>query len=157
NGDNSSPQQLQKVDLQALGTSAQGTNLRLTAHPGPRGGNGLVNVGFLEAAGVDLQEVVVQGDLGRIHAGDDDLATPGLASLAVDSLGRFGTATQPADGSLTSVIQGQLGLLLVRHDVTAATIAVAGQIGNARIGGSLIGGSEPNSGALVSTGDMGPV
>ncbi len=48
NGDNSAAQQLQRVDLTQLGAAAVGgANITITAKPGANGGDGLVNVGFI--------------------------------------------------------------------------------------------------------------
>src|SRR5262249_60010669 len=66
---NATPQQLQTIDL--TGVAAQGISLAVTASPSAtHGRDGLVNVGYLNATGIDLGAVRVGGDLGRIDAGD---------------------------------------------------------------------------------------
>src|SRR5438552_19013577 len=52
NGSNSTPQQLQRIDLTPLGAAAAGASLSITAHQSSTGGNSLVNVGFINAGGI---------------------------------------------------------------------------------------------------------
>ncbi len=150
--------QLQLLDL----TPAifNNTNITFTVIPGLVG-NGLANVGYINSTGHDLGNVTVKGDLGQIDAGDATTATMGLNVLSVRSLGRLGTDTQAAGGSLQSDILGKLGSLNVAADVKDAFVSVtgglAGTIGSIIIGGSLIGGSATNSGKISSSGDMGAV
>src|SRR3954467_5559797 len=59
--------QLQTLDL--TDPSFQGAAITISAVKAP-GGDGLVNVGFINATGVDLKSVIVKGDLGQIDAGD---------------------------------------------------------------------------------------
>ena len=66
-------------------------------------GDGLAHIGAINAAGVDLGTVLISGDLGRIDAGDADLATAGVDFLKVRSLGRFGVTTQAAAAMTTTV------------------------------------------------------
>src|SRR5437868_2379765 len=80
----------------------------------------------------------------------------GLAAQTVQSLGRVGTNTQAAGGSLTSNISGTLGTLTVRSDIVGATLnANGGNLGAVNVGGSLIGGPSIGSGVINSTGNMG--
>jgi hypothetical protein len=50
---------------------------------GMKDGNRRVDVGFIDATGVDLRTVIVAGDLGQIDCGDGDPLLPGLKSLSV--------------------------------------------------------------------------
>ena len=50
-------------------------------------GDGLANVGFLDASGVTLNKVNVAGDVGKINAG-------GAKTLTFNSFGALGTSTQ---------------------------------------------------------------
>jgi len=151
----SGPQQLQLLDLIALvGPPANGLSVTITAVPAAAGSDGLVNVGFIEAAGLNLGTVTVHGDLGRIDAG-------GLVALTVHSLGQFGTSTQGSPSSLESDIFGKLGTLRVATDINGAFVNVeggtAGSIGSVSVGGSLIGGASTSSGSIQCTGTMGQV
>jgi hypothetical protein len=158
-------EQLQQLDLHDQPAFA-GAKLTITAKPAA-GGDGFVNVGAIIArdfgggVGIDLGAVTVQGDLGRITAGDSTTATRGLKALAVQSLGHLGTATQAAGGSLESDILGALGSLQVNANIEGALVFVQGgadgQIGKVTIGGSLIGGDGVGSGEIFALGDLGPV
>src|SRR5262245_20232544 len=87
---NLAKQQLWNIDLNSLGGAAVGTAITVTATRSlVTGGNGLANVGRINATGIDLGAVVVDGDLGRIEAGDATPTTSSLTSLFVQSMGRF--------------------------------------------------------------------
>ncbi len=62
-------QQLQLIDWSNDGTEFAGATPTITAARSAAGGDGLVNVGRINATGIDLLNVVVDGDLGRIQAG----------------------------------------------------------------------------------------
>jgi hypothetical protein len=126
--------------------------------------DGLVNVGWINATGIDLGAVNVKGDLGVIWAGAANTTTPALASLTVQSLGRFGTTTgapSNTNGTLESDITGPLGALHVKNDVVGAFVNVSGlnngTIGTVTIGGSLLGGPTTNSGLIESVVAIGPI
>ncbi|MEA3209932.1 MAG: hypothetical protein QOE70_2989 [Chthoniobacter sp.] len=130
--------------------------------PAGGSGTGRANVGHLEAHGLDLGTVRIGGDLGQIDAGDANVATPGLKTLDVKSIGAFGTTTQPAGTSfpLHSEIAGKLGALKVATvfkgwvDVTGGT---QGGIGSVFVGGNLDGRDAPLTGFIRAGGDIGPV
>jgi hypothetical protein len=150
--------QLQLLDLS--GGGFDGANLTFSVAKA-FGGDGLANVGYINSTGHDLGIVRIKGDLGQIDAGDATFATPGLKALIARSLGRLGTDTQGGGGSLQSDIAGALGALVVVGDVKEAFVRVVGgldgKIGAIIIGGSLIGGSNDDSGEIFSSGDMGAV
>jgi hypothetical protein len=50
-------------------------------------GDGLVNVGKINAAGNDLERVFVPGDLGEIDAGDGNAVSPAIRAFTVYSMG----------------------------------------------------------------------
>jgi hypothetical protein len=120
-------------------------------------GDGLVNVGFIDSTGHDLGHVIVDGDLGRINAGNSVPPIPALLSLNVRSMGRFGTDTQTGAASVFSQIRGALGRLVVKGDITGMSVIadtnadVDATIGSISIGGSLI------DGRVSSSSHMGPV
>jgi hypothetical protein len=155
---------LQIIDFSANAVFAA-TTLTITAKRGATGGDGFVNVGYIDASifdggtAADLGAVSIAGDLGAIDAGDATSATSGVKSLTVQSIGRFGTNTGAP--FLTSTIVGALGSLTVKSDVKDAYLDVTGgadgKLGAVTIGGSLIGGSATNSGGIHSSGDMGKV
>jgi hypothetical protein len=75
------------------------------------GGDGAVNVGAIDATGMDFAKVSVDGDLGQIDIGTGDARKPALKTLSVGSLGAMGASTQATgtDDPLLSEIQGSLG------------------------------------------------
>ena len=111
--------------------------------------------------------MTIDGDLGRVVAGDADLRTPGLAALRVASLGDQGTATQPPGGTLETDVRGPLGRLYVRGDVVNVSVFAHGNpvnvgdrfgtIGKVFVGGDLVGGGADNSGSIFASGAIGPV
>ena len=85
-----------------------------------------------------LGRVTIEGDLGRIDAGDG--AGAAIRSLSVHSIGVQNLATQIAAGAnLTSHIQGNLGALVVKTDIKDATLAFAGQVRGILVGHDLDG------------------
>ena len=154
--------QLQLLDIETamFGAEFSGASFSFTVVKALHG-DGLANVGYINATGVDLGTVSVLGDLGRIDAGNATTSTPAILALTAKSLGRFGTDTQAAGGNLTSNIKGPLGALTVAGDVTGVFISVTGgadgKIGPITIGGSLVGGSTLNAGEILASGDIGAV
>jgi hypothetical protein len=154
--------QLGTLDLTDPGFGGARIIFSVTKKPG---GDGLAHVGFINAGGVDLDRVVVKGDLGRIGAGDAATANdPGLNLLQVRSMGTLGLATQVGLAGSLSEIQGRLGALKVAGDFTGVSLVVAGgvdgQIGSAFIAGDLIGGSGTlieNGGVIACDGALGSV
>jgi len=163
-----SPQQLQEIDLTQLTNLSAASPPTLTITVTSPGTAQPVEVGLINAPGIDLGAVTVQGDLGAINAGAAD-TNPGLASLTVESMGQYGIATQPPGGSLVSTIQGPLGALTVSvpkgstgtGNINGEFINVTGNsdgtIGQVTVTGSLIGGKGNNSGEISATGNIGNV
>jgi hypothetical protein len=159
-GDNLTKQQLRTVDITKLGDVAKGVNITTVAtRSNVNGGDGFAALGQIDATGIDLGRVTIDGDLGRVRAGDATTATPGLAGLTVHSMGRYGTST--GSPNLNTGIQGRLDFLVVKSDVKEAFVnvegAADGRLGSVFIGGSLIGGAGTSSGRILSSGAMGPV
>lgn len=144
--------QLQKIALQA---AESGANLTITAVRSFSGGDGFVNVGHIDATGVDLGAVTVNGDLGQIDAGENTTDADGVTSLTVNSMGRFGTSTQASGGDLNSDIVGNVTTFTVKSSIVGSgsvadiditgdlgTLAVTGNVRNANVNVSgKIGGS----------------
>lgn len=118
-----------------------GADITITAHPTALGGDGKVNLGYLNATGADLGNFRLHGDLGQVDAGDRGFFPngPAFRLLKVHSLGAEGITTQdPAAPSLNSSFVGNLKKLRVKGDVIGGvTLAVDGRIGIAVIGGTL--------------------
>ena len=159
NGSNNVPQQLRSIKLSGTAAAA-GTTITTVATRNPvKGGDGFAAVGQINATGRDLGAVVIDGDLGRILAGDATTATTGVTDMTVYSMGRYGTVTGAVD--LNSTIRGTLGSLIVQADIKGAFVNVIGgadgKVDTLTIGGSMIGNSSANSGRVHSTGNMGKV
>ena len=119
-------------------------------------GDGAVNVGGIDASGVDFGTIRISGDLGRIEAGDADFNTAGVDFLKVRSLGRFGLATQAVnDASLASHVAGDLGTFKVAGAIKDASLSASGHIGSVIVLGSMRGGDGDGSGMIHSTGGIG--
>ena len=159
--------ELQRIDFSMNAAVFAGANLSVTAKRTAVGGDGLVNVGFIDAgtddggAALDLGLVTIRGDLGRIVASGATTTIAAVKGLSVQSIGQFGTSTQGVGGNLLSVLNGALGFLKVAGNVKEAIFVVGGgangTIGPVNIAGSLIGGTDGDSGEITSSGAMGPV
>ena len=137
-----------------------GTNVTITARRTAAGGNGSVDLGTIDAAGIDLGIVSLAGDLAAIDAGDASPTDRAIKSLTVQSLGVRGFATGAAD--LHSEVNGRIDKLTIRGDVEGVTFVVADRVadaplgsgaGNATIGalmvnGAILGGAQPESGRI---------
>ena len=137
---------------------AAGTAVTVTAVRNPtNGGDGFAAVGQVNAPNIDLGAVTIDGDLGRILAGDAITTTSGLKGLTVQSMGRFGLSTGAPD--LNTVVQGKLDFLKVKADVREAWVrprrGTDGRIGSVFVGGSLVGGAGDDTGRISATGDVG--
>jgi hypothetical protein len=161
-GSNALPQRLERINLGLAVVPAEvaGVNITTTATRSPAtGGDGLATLGHILATGIDLGAVTIDGDLGRVVAGDAVTATAGLKGLTAQSLGSYGTFTGAPD--LHTQIQGRLDFLRSKSDVQGEFVdvqgGVDGDIGPVNIGGSLLGGVTVNSGRISASGDIGPV
>lgn len=165
NGSIATPQQLLRIDLRGSGAAAAaGTHITVEAEANV--GDGVAHVGFIEATGSDLGRVRVDGDLGHINAGDANLKTSAVKAVFAGSMGVYGLATQGGVGDLHSVLNGDVGKIVVTGNIQDADISVVtptiveirtGTIGLLDIGGSLVGGSANNSGRIFTEGNIGRV
>lgn len=159
NGNNVFPQQLQKISLTGIARAA-GTSITTVATRNfVRGGDGFAATGQIDATGLDLRSVTLDGDLGRILAGDQTYASAAITSLSVQSMGRFGKVTGAID--LNSDVRGAIGTLTVKGDIKGAFLSVTGEalgrIDTVNVGGSIIGGKEAYSGRIHASGNIGKV
>ena len=159
-GSNTTKQTLSTISLAPLGSTVQGVGITTSAVRSPvNGGDGFATLGQIDGTGIDLGAIKVDGDLGRVRAGDFTFSTSGLLGLTVHSLGRFSTDTGAPN--LFSEITGKLGFLNVKSDIKEASVVATGgldgRIGSVVVGGSLIGGAATNSGRIASSGAIGAV
>ena len=144
-----------------LGQEAAGVSISLTVKRAP-GGDGRVNVGFIDAHGVDLGAVKIMGDLGGIDAGAGD-ALPAIKSLTLGSFGAFGGHTEDTGSEHRADIIGAVGPVKIAGDVDArfrvldGAAAGTGTIASVTVGGSLRGGVLSGSGSIFASGAVGPV
>lgn len=121
-------------------------------------GNERAEIGFIDASGIDLGAVSIEGNLERIVAGDSKLGTAGLGSLTVESLGTLGDAALAEAGDVTSVITGALHKLEVKTDIVAALVNIQGgtrgTLVEAHVGGDVVGGAFAHSGAIEAEGSI---
>lgn len=148
----------QKLDLSRDPQLFAGTNIAVTVKK-VREGDGRVNLGYLNATGVDLGAVSIAGDLGQVDAGDSNPATAAIKSLSVGSLGALGIATQDAAApSLQSDLLGALAKLTVKGSVRGAVNVTGANLGPVSIGGDLDGSAGGAlAGALRADGNIGKV
>lgn len=137
---------LQLVDLTAANTLRDGANITFSVRK--NGGDGVLNVGAIDATGIQLGTVKITGDLGQIDVGRGDALKPALKQLIVGSLGALGDSTQipGTEDPLFSEIRGALPKLIVRGAFTNAVFDVLGRLGSATIDGEFSG-----TGAFTAT------
>ncbi|MEO8351612.1 MAG: hypothetical protein ABI680_07770, partial [Chthoniobacteraceae bacterium] len=75
------------------------------------GGDGLVNVGAINALGMSLKKVKVDGDLGKIDAGEAKTGKKAIKNLKANSIGFS------AGPTAESTIAGSLGVLKIKNNV----------------------------------------
>ena len=127
-----------------------GTDLSVTAKPGPLGGDGLVNVAIINATSQNLGTVTVQGDLRTLAAGKN-LPGSKIKTINVNSTSGVGVWT----------LHGSVGAINVTHDLRGAQIEMndaGATLGALNIGGSLIGETGFKTGFVsVANGTIGKV
>ncbi|HEX8313028.1 MAG TPA: hypothetical protein VF614_17015, partial [Chthoniobacteraceae bacterium] len=92
-------QQLQLINLSIVRQT--GVSLTITAEQ-QGSGDGFVDIGFINGRNRDLGTIEIDGDLGRIAAGQLTGAQLGMQALIVNSIGARGTTTQAGILSLES-------------------------------------------------------
>jgi len=152
NGDNTVEQQLELFNVTKLGHGAGELNITIA------GISDAVDVGYINAAGIDLGTVSIGGDLGRIHAGLAGTGHSAITSLTINSLGADGTSTQAAGGNLVSLFSGPVPTITINGNIDQADIGVGGgplgAIGSLTVTGSVIGGAAEFSGSVRTQGGL---
>lgn len=146
-------QQLELIDIHSL-TDAGGADITVTVAKS-KTGTGQTAIGLINASGIDLGKVSIQGDLGSIEAGSNGASNIAIASLKLGSYGIYGSNTQVDPTSPTaSAIGGKLGSLIVTGNVANNTLGVndTGTATNSSIGSITVGGSILNDGEITSAG-----
>lgn len=125
---------------------------------GSKEGDGLVNLGQLQATGVNLGKVKVDGNLGGIFAGDTSVWNAkhklSMKSLQVLNFGQPDLFSSDLGSISESVIQGNAGKIGIKQDLAGVSLEVTGSLGTLMIGGSIVGGAEQWSGQFVGRRDV---
>jgi hypothetical protein len=129
-----------------------GTNVTFKAKPGASGGDGRVNVGEINAIGLDLGNVTVPGDLIAIDAGDNTAPAPSIKALTVGSMAAFGTALLGNPFSFESNLAEGAGKITIAGDFAARLNNGEGRTGSITIGGNVRDMGFSNSGQIANFG-----
>lgn len=104
----------------------------------PRGGtgDGLVQIGLINAFGVDLGTVKIFGDVERILGGDADFGKAAIRSLTIS--GSLGPLVAGESAAATE-LRGDVGSFNIRGGMRNASIEIDGAVGTIKIDGDLLG------------------
>lgn len=141
--------QLSRIDLSS--PVFAGTKLQISITRRDLSGDGFINIGEILSPH-DLSSVAVAGDLGKIDVGDGNPATPGIGRLSLRSMGVLSTVTGATD--LNSFVRGSIRSLQIQTDVIGVTFTSSGNLGNAAVGGSIIGVNLNDGFTVASIGTM---
>jgi hypothetical protein len=151
----------------AFGKEFQNTTIDIYAHPSTSGGNGTVDVGAIDAAGITLDGVRVHGNLGAIDAGAPDVHVPAIQDIDVLSMGLLGdTGGAPPVSSIMggvrewTVFGNVVGAQIIVSDDGTLNLPTSSTdlndhlsyIGHMDIRGSVIGNAMDNSGEIAALG-----
>jgi hypothetical protein len=135
---------LQMIDF-SKHTELNGGNFTISAKPqminGALHGDGLVNLGYLNADSVNFGTVKIGGDLGRF-------AVSSIKSLTVGSIGGQGLSTQAGNAASLVSVLGSIKQLNVKTNIEDATL-VGAQLGTVKVGGDIEDSSFFLSGGAV--------
>jgi hypothetical protein len=155
-GNDTSPQQLQEINFSGLPVkTAHPLSISVFVLPAHSSKQAFVDVGFVDAPGIDLGKVDIHGDLGAIVAGTGTSNDTALSRLLVHSMGALGVASQAAGGTLTSSIAGSVKLLAAKSDLNGVDLEIAGSLRTLQIGGNLVGEAAAQSGSVEVAGSIG--
>jgi hypothetical protein len=132
-------------------------SVKATRAAGISGADRRVDVGAINATGIDLGKVIIKGDLGQIDAGNDAAPQPGVHRLNASSFGARGLETQLPGGSLQSEIIGAIKQFKLSEDMRDATLSVSADIGAIAIKGGMLDStirSDGKIGAIKIGGDL---
>jgi hypothetical protein len=132
-----------ELDLSRDGVEFAGADVAIIAEPGPSGGDGMVNLGFLNAGGIDFGKVTIDGNLGHAEAG-------AVIKLEASSLG---TSDAP---TIESNFDGNVGVLKIKASVSNSVIHVNGDLERLLLGMNLEGSTITVLGDLVPADGQAP-
>lgn len=129
----------------------KGSSLKVYVSSKASGGDGLANVWKVDATGIDLSSIEVNGDLAKVLAGDGNYANGSVKTIKVQSVGLNGGAADKA-----WLLKGYTTTFASAGSVNGASLIWDNPDANGKltitslsIGGSLIGGATDDSGVVV--------
>jgi hypothetical protein len=111
-----------------------------------------VNLGYLNATGINLGVVKVVGDLGRIDVGTGTNGIFALRSLSLQSWGRYAGDTDLGGAPISSLVTGHAGTLAIAGDFNGPLLAVTGNLATLNVGRNIIGTNSSLPGAIFVDG-----
>ena len=142
---------LERLEVISAGKGTPSLHFSVTRSPT---GDGMVNVGEIDASGLDLKKVTLPGTLGSIQAGDSTLKTKAISKLVVNAFGR-GTSALTDAPSLLSEIVGSVGSLTVQGDFVGADLHLRhGTLGLLKVGGDIHSASEAAPTRIIVDGSI---
>lgn len=122
-----------EFDLSHDAAQFAGADVTITAKRVPLGGDGVVDLGFLNAGNIDLGTVTIDGNLEHVDAGS-------VLKLEANFLG-FPGEQMPSEiaDNLASHFNGNLGVLKVIGSVHNSVLHVSGDLGRLKVGVNLEG------------------
>jgi hypothetical protein len=138
--------QLSRLILSDDAAKFVGASITITAKKAP-GGDGFVNVGWIDSTTNDLGKLSVRGDVGKITAGDGDNFGIALGGLNVRSLGVQGTSTQGLGADLLFEVKGDAGSIKILGDLRGVHTTLYDSA-SFFIGGNLVGGDGLQEGEI---------
>jgi hypothetical protein len=147
---------LELLDLTANASQRQGATLSIVAEQQPvLGGDGITNVGRINATGIDLAVLKVDGDLRELDAGDGVTSSPAIGTLRARSMGT--TVEDTGMAAYESLLVGGAHKVRVSGDVEGVRFAGSkGSFGSVVIGGDFNSVGRINSG-LFADGTIGSI
>jgi len=103
----------QLAELNVTGKGFNGADITISAVKSG-GGDGRVNVGYIDGGTNDFGNITIEGDLGKIVCGNGKSGNIAVENLKVTSIGHYGVTTQGGSGDLTSVFYGGVDRLLIK-------------------------------------------
>jgi hypothetical protein len=143
-----------RFSLLDLDAGSAGGNLTITATPTDAGGDGLVQLGFLDASGMDLGKVTIDGNLESVTIGDGTATTLAVKAFNAQGLGRGALPAQDSGRRYVAQFDDPVGKITIRGDVNAADVQLV-SAKELRVGGSLLGGQRGGEGSIDASGSIG--
>ena len=137
---------LQEIHLMGL-SAATGTDIMVSVKAAP-GGDGFTEVQRINATGIDLGTIKIQGDLGTVTAGSNGASNVAIRDLELQTFGLYSAAH--------SFVSGQVGAIKIKgDDVATMSVIDTTSASNASVGSIFIGGTLRDDASINMTGTLG--